>query len=574
MIKFISKLFKSVAAFWKKFSRVQRIIALAIGLLLFSFVIFLSLYSTRESAVFLFTNGIKDEALLGQITMRLDQEGLPYTVDGEQRIKVENLATARYLRNILIRENLLPGDTDPWELFDVSRWTQTDFEKNVNLQRSLTKQIEQHIESLDDVDNVEVTLVMPEDSLFISDRKPVTASVILVVKPGSDIRENRKKLEGIEQLILFSIEGLLQENLTISDSSGIRLNNFEDFADFDDLELTKRQLEIKSGIETEYTTAIYEALSGIYTADRVRIVNINVEMDFSKKTQETTENYPIVVKEDKLETPYDESEVVLSIVRSQEQITQTYKGSGFNPEGPPGVEGQVPPSYKDIDGLIAEWDHDTNRINNEINQRKILEEKRPVITRVTASVALDGIWYTEYDDNGAQVINPNGSIQRRHEGLTELQLRQAKSLVEGAVGYSVERNDVVTVENIQFDRTAYFAAEDARIRARLRLYRILRYSGIGILALALIIFLFRFFSQLIENYRLRKEEELANRYRRMREEQIASFKVDDTQASELDIISNEIIGRVRQNPADVVKLIKLWIDEPPALMETRNGRNR
>ena len=78
---------------------------------------------------------------------------------------------------------------------------------------------------------------------------------------------------------------------------GILLNDFESFAAFDDLELTKRQLEIKSNIEAEYRKAIYDALSGIYTADRVKIVNINVDMDFAKKSQETTENFPIVVRE-------------------------------------------------------------------------------------------------------------------------------------------------------------------------------------------------------------------------------------------------------------------------------------
>ncbi len=552
----------SIVTLWSKISVLQKIIATAFFGIVIIFVIFISVYSVRDTDIYLFTNGISDSVQLQKITFRLDQEAVPYTVDSNNRIKVKDVGTARYLRNIIVRENLLPSDTDPWELFDITRWTQTDFERNINLQRSLTKQIKQHIESLDDIDSAEVTLVIPEDTLFESDRNPPSASVILTIKPSSTIREERKKLEGIEQLILFAIEGLTEDNLTISDSSGVVLNNFEDFAAFDDLELTKRQLDIKAGIEKEYKEAIYDALSGIYTPDRVKIVNINVDMDFAKKSQETTENFPIIVRKDNPETPYDESEVVLSIVRAQQTANQTYKGSGFNPEGPPGVEGQVPPSYKDLDGLVAEWTHDTDTFNNEINQRKIVEEKRPEITRITASVALDGIWYTEYDDNGKRVVTSNGSIQRRYEALESAQIRQAKLLVEAAVGYSTDREDIVNVENIQFDRTALFAIEDAKIRAQMRLYRILRISGFVVLGLLIVFIIFRIISQLVESYRLRKEEELANRYRRLREEQISSFQIGEEPESEVDILRKEITHKIKQSPDEVVKLVRLWVDGP------------
>ncbi len=561
MIKFVSKFVSQLGGTWTSASTGQKVIVSLIFAVLVFFMVFLVFFSSSPAQVFLFTNGISDQVLLEKIVLRLDQEGLPYTVDSSSRIKVNNVAAARYLRNILLREKLLPQDTDPWELFDVTRWTQTDFERNINLQRSITRQIKQHIESIDDVDNAEVTLVLPEDTLFKSDRNPVTASVILNIKPGSDIRENRQKLEGIEQLILFAIEGLNQESLTISDSTGTRLNDFSSFVDFDGIELTKRQLEIKAEVERRYKNAIFDSLAVIYTRERVRIVNIDVEMDFNKKSQETTENYPIVVKKDNPLTPFDESEVVLSVIRSQQKIDQSYQGSGFNPEGPPGVEGQVPPSYKDLDGLVSQWNHNENRINNEINQRIITEEKQPGIVRVSAGVAIDGVWRKEYNIQGIEIINADGSIKRTYTGLGREELQQAQALVESAVGYDINRNDRVTVENIQFDKFAFFAAEDARIRARLRWIRILQITGIVILAILIIILIFRVISQLVENYRLRKEEELASKYRKMREEQISAFRIEERGESELDILTNEVMGRARQNPNDVAKLIKMWVDE-------------
>jgi flagellar M-ring protein FliF len=218
-------------------------------------------------------------------------------------IMVENEMVARRMRAILTREELLPSGTDPWELFDVERWTLTDFERNVNLQRAITQQLEQHITALDDVDAASVNIVLPEEQLFAEQQNPVTASVIITPRPGSDIRENRSKIEGIERLIQFAVEGLEEENITITDPSGVTLNDFESLQDLDRLELTRRELELIREEETEYRQAILSALSEIYRRDRVEVVNIDVEMDLGQRTEETEEFFPITTTEDNPQTP-------------------------------------------------------------------------------------------------------------------------------------------------------------------------------------------------------------------------------------------------------------------------------
>jgi flagellar M-ring protein FliF len=42
----------------------------------------------------------------------------------------------------------------------MDRWTLTDFERDVNLRRAITGQLEQHIFALEDVDDVNVNLVI------------------------------------------------------------------------------------------------------------------------------------------------------------------------------------------------------------------------------------------------------------------------------------------------------------------------------------------------------------------------------------------------------------------------------
>lgn len=568
MRKFFTNIYQFVAtnvgSVWKQMKLLQRIVALSIiGVLVIGVVLVASL-SARPDRVYLFTNGINDEVLLQKISMRLDTENIVYYIDSSKRISVENKSIAQYTRAMLVREDLIPTGTDPWNLFDIQRWTQTDFERNVNLQRAITAQLEQHITALDDVDGANVTLVMPEDSLFVSDRNPVSASVILQFKPNSDFRENRKKIEGIETLILLAVEGLLVENLIISDETGIQLNDFVGLADFDSLELTKRELKIQRDYENRYKKEIISALSDIYTADRVRVVNINVEMDFSKKSEEITENFPIVVKEDNPNTPYDESEVVLSVPRSQENITEKYSGTGFNPEGPPGVEGQVPPSYKDLDGIVGSWDHNTIKINNEINQRIIIEEKRPRVFRVTASVAIDGLWTRKYDDEGKVLIKLNGQIDREYFSLSTVEIRQATSLVIGAIGFEQKRGDSVFVENIQFDRTAEFELEDIAYQKKILTRKITIYSILALFCALLFFVLVRLVSRQIELYRIKKEERLAEQYRRMREAQISAIndkEEEEEEETELQVLTRMIQGLVNDKPLEISALVRSWMEE-------------
>ncbi len=112
-------------------------------------------------------------------------------------LTVPDEATARKARTILVREDLTPSNVSPWNLFDTERWTTTDFERNVNLLRSITSQVTQHIESLEEVDRANVVITMPERTLFASDQNPTTASVIIYQRPGSDILTNKNRLAGL-----------------------------------------------------------------------------------------------------------------------------------------------------------------------------------------------------------------------------------------------------------------------------------------------------------------------------------------------------------------------------------------
>jgi len=567
MLEWIKKLVSQIGSIWGKWSIIQKLIFAGILTGAVVGIILLFTVSSTPSMVPLLGVPITDETQNDRIIMKLDEEGVSYKLNADGRIYVDDDKTAKRMRSLLIREDLIPTGTDPWAIFDVERWTLTDFERDVNLRRAITSSLEQHIKALGDVDNAQVSLVLPEKTLFSSEQNPTTASVIITPRPGSDIAENRKKIEGIVKLIQFAVEGLDGENITILDYSGRILNDFEGLESLDRLELTSRMLKQKKSLEVQYTNTILASLQNVFTAKRVNIVNIDIDLEFINKTIATEEHFPITVREDNPETPYSELETVNSITLSENHSNENFEGTGFNPEGPPGQEGQTPPAYKDLNNLVGKYESNSSTRNEVVNTRNIQEEKSPFqISRISVAVAVDGIWNWDYDDKGKPVLE-KGSIKRIYTPVSDVDLGKAQTLVEHAVGYSTARGDTVTVQHIPFDRTAEFKAEDDEYRRQQQIQQTLLFSIVALIILIAAFFIFRMISKELERRRRLREEELARQHQAMREQTLRQAEEEgiDVEMSVQDRARLEMQenakNMAREHPEDVANLIRTWLAE-------------
>jgi len=173
--------------------------------------------SRTNTMVPVISSPINDKEALDKILLRINQENVKVNVTKNGIIQVADENTAQRIRRILIWEDLIPSSIDPWNFFDDYSWKITDFERNVILQRSLTKTITEHIKAIHGIDNFHVNIVWPEKELFKSMQNPVSASVIIIPTPGSDITINRRKIEGIQKLLKLAIKGLDDENIVITD---------------------------------------------------------------------------------------------------------------------------------------------------------------------------------------------------------------------------------------------------------------------------------------------------------------------------------------------------------------------
>jgi len=563
----LRKMINQVAMYWGKWSLVQRIILLGIvGAVIVGLAALITVSST-PNFVPVIDAPIRDEYARDRILMRLNQEGVRTYVTATGVVQVQDEMTAQRMRGILIREDLIPQGTDPWAIFDRDRWTITDFERNVNLRRAITQMVTDHIKALDDIDNANVTIVVPEDRLFASEQNPVSASVIITQKPGSDILQNRKKIEGIQKLLKYAIEGLQDENIVITDHTGMILNDFAGLAEWDRLTRIERETKMIQQLEAQYRAKILATLQKTFSDDRVRDLDIKIAMDMSQKTVATNEFFPITIRARTPGLSYDDSELVESITRSTATSRTAWEGTGFNPEGPAGVEGEVPPVYRDMSNLYGSVNQETATSNEEINSRITQEEKSPEINRVTVSVNIDGTWKLRYDEKRNPVINDDGERERIYTPVSPEDLRSTQTLIQNAIGYSSARGDSVTVHNIQFDRTRQFADEDDVYfrQKQVQLGVMIFLGGVALLLIGFI--LYRTISREIERRRREEAEENARREEALRQQALlqaeeegmdVSISVEERTRQELQ---ESVASMTREHPEDAAQLIRTWLLE-------------
>ena len=566
MNEWLKKVLDKVKELWSKWKPIQKVILFGIIIVIIVAIIATARLSAKPAAVRLFNAPVTDTTSLTKIMDRLSQENVEANSDDNGYITVADDGTARRMREILISENLVPSSIDPWAGFYDRSWSTTDADQNVKLKNTIQKQLKQHIEAISDVQMADVNIVLPENQLFAADQNPVTASVILKVNPSSSLLQDRNRILGIQRLILSAVEGLREENLIITDSEGNQINDFEGMAESDRVDIIAKQQKLISKQEVEIRARILKALQLTFGEDRCRDMVVAVEMDMSQRQSEATEYSPIQIKADNPDTPYDDSEYRDTLPISQQTVTKEWQGTGYNPEGPAGTEGQTPPVYSDMSNVIGKSTETGVTQNNVINTKQISEVSSPKIDRISVSVNLDGKWRQVKDDNGNLIIE-DGAIKRQYTPVSEREMADAEKSIQGAIGYNRDRGDLVVVTNIAYDRDEEFAAEDAAYFAKIQRRRTLLLVLIAVIVVLISFILVRIISREMERRRREREARLLAQQQAERERQlweakddgeVVTMSVEETRRMELQ---ENAISMAKEHPEDVAMLIRTWLME-------------
>ena len=561
---FFRNIRNAIAGNWNRWSAVQRMIGLVLVFLLLLGMVLLVVWGGSPAQNAVFNVAIRDEGALDRMALRLDQQNIPYTISNG-KIYVANSQSARRVRALLVQEDLVPQDMDPWSVFDVQRWTTSEFENDVRLRRAITQNLEQHITALETIDSASVTLVTPPKEVLRELQEPTTASVIVTAAPGVNLAEDTKQVEGIVRLISFAVAGLPTENITVMDNNGLVLNDFTSLKDFDRLALGAKILKQKKVEEAELTRKITQSLGRIVGRERLEIINVAIELDYIDRKERTKELLPITLKKDNPTTIYDESEVLAQPPVSKMVTTENFEGTAFNPEGPAGQEGQTPPGYKELEETPGTYIKNSTVDNFQYGELEKEEVASPLtVEKIAVGVAIDGTWERLYDDNGkVQVIN--GRIQREYKPVSAEVLESIRNVLKNSLGIDETRGDTVTVENIPFDRSSEFIQEDeAYRRVQSRQFLLLILIGV-LISLVLLALLFRFLMQIRERHKRAREEELARQHQAMREaalraaeEDVANSQLAAANRENIELQENAV-NLTRDNPYGVAQLIRAWI---------------
>ncbi len=104
------------------------------------------------------------------------------------------------------------------EIFDKGDFTSTKEDKRIRLSRAINGELSRLIRKIDSIENASVFISIPEQTMFTADKKPITATVQVVIPSGTKL--DQSKVKAIENLLLGSITGLETENISITDTNG------------------------------------------------------------------------------------------------------------------------------------------------------------------------------------------------------------------------------------------------------------------------------------------------------------------------------------------------------------------
>jgi len=335
-----------------------------------------------------------------------------------------------------------------FEIFDKVSWGQTEFDEKVNYQRALEGELERTIQTMSSVKSARVHLVMATDSVFIDRQLGAKASVTLRLRRGSLSRED---VSAISRLVAGAVNELKPADVVIVDAdSNESLGQNSGSANGND------------GIEQELTRRLISTLGPIVGADRIH-ASVNVEYETSSSEE----------SEDK----YDPAVSATLSMQHSEQGT----GSGTSSGGVPGTSSNVPSAKAAGNKIVAQdagqysmTDSNTYGVNK-ITRHEI--EPAGSIRRITAAVVVD---------DAIERKQQNGKwVETQHKRQPE-ELQRISKLAEAAIGFNSARGDVISVENLTFDRSAVEDLPPATVLEQARkglndYSTVIRYAGLLIL---------------------------------------------------------------------------------------------
>ncbi|MBL7997337.1 MAG: flagellar M-ring protein FliF [Candidatus Kapabacteria bacterium] len=400
-------LLDQLKSFAAKLTTIQKVtagvaVAAAIG-----GIIMLITSSTQTQMGVLFSELEQKDA--ATIVDKLKEQNIPYELSNNGSTITVPVDKIHETRLSLAKDGMPVNSTVGYEIFDKTNLGMSDFVQKLNYKRAIEGELQKTISTFNEVQKVRVMIVLPERSLFEKDQNKPTASVHLHLKSGRSL--SKLNIEGIQNLVASSVEGLEGNSVTVVDQRGQILSEIK--KDNSTLAgLSSTQYEQQQKVDEYLISKVQSLLDGVLGPGNA-VVRVNADLDFTQ-LERTKENYD----------PDGQ------VIEAEEKITEAKKSQ----------------DSLDYPSVNSESNTGKTRVNYK-NSKTIERMVGAVgaIKRISASVLV----------NGVSKVNENGGDPKiEYTPRSDEEMQKLNQIVRNAIGFDSQRNDQVSVVNMPFDTTA------------------------------------------------------------------------------------------------------------------------
>lgn len=440
-----------------------------------------------------------DYAEAAQITNRLTALGIKYRLTEDASTIVVPKDDVRNLRLQLAGEGFPKSGRMGYEIFDEAKLSMTEFLQKVNLRRALQGELEKTLLEIEGIRNARVMLVIPEPSLFSDAEKEVTASVTLSLAPGFKLKG--KQIEAVANLVSASVEGLEVDNVIIVDTQGNMLSE-----DHDPLaKAANKQFQLQQQVEQTMEKKVQTLLDDVIGKDRSK-VRLNVTLDFDRSTTHLEQ--------------YDPGGT--GIMRSEQTSEKQSAEQGSEETAIRNYE--VNKTIREITGSVG------------------------TVQRLTMALTVDKTKVV-YDKEAGDYVE---------EQRSQTEIDNLADLAKGAVGFSDERGDKITIYAMPFDKTQELRArQEEEAEETKKFWTDVAITVAKVLGILAALITLRFIIQAIgRGVGVEEQVEVLGEVAGEIDEQ--SFERPETPH---DILVSRVQQMVREQPENSAKLIKTMLVE-------------
>lgn len=454
----------------------------------------------------------------------LKENNLPYRLDPKSNaILMPN--TAIYETRLTLAQMGLPkGGTTGFEVFDNAQMGMSEFQQRIAYMRAIEGELARTISQMSQVENARVSVVIPEQRLFLEQQKPSTASVLLRLRPGATIGPTQVK--SIIHLVAHSVDGLQPDAVTVVDTNGRVLSDMVSdsmimYNPDGTNTVTSVQRELERQHERELENKVRIMLEQVFGPGSA-VVRVRVDLDFDKKTSSYVEYTP-------------NPETGVGVPRSNERQEESYTGQGNPVNGNPGTTTNIPGYAINSTTVQSEYNRSNATTNYEITTRKGDQVVTPGgVRRLSASVLIDD----------------------KYGEVTEERIEALKEVISSAIGLNPQRGDSLVVHAMKFS-TAFVDAMTDQLRQD-RMWNII-YGSIAAFCVLLIILAALYAWVRMKRARLAVQEiEAEGKKVPTIQEMLTSPDLLAFQG-EMAVLEEQLKAYAKSHPDEIATLVNEWL---------------